>query len=100
MGQQCDGGIFSHLMIFRSDFFKEFFHQGDQERARGLPVSPFMDRNTANMPKSQATFIKFVVSPLLQSFEHVLKPELMTELTNNLQSNEKRWIDKGAAPSP
>ena len=32
---------------------EEFFQQGDDERARGLQVSSFMDRATTDIPKSQ-----------------------------------------------
>ena len=32
---------------------EEFFNQGDQEKARGLPVSMFMDRNNTDIPKCQ-----------------------------------------------
>ncbi|EFC43469.1 predicted protein, partial [Naegleria gruberi] len=42
----------------------EFFSQGDLERQKGLPISPLMDRNTLDFPKSQMDFGKFVVSPL------------------------------------
>ena len=32
---------------------EEFFLQGDQEKARGIPVSMFMDRNNTDIPKCQ-----------------------------------------------
>jgi hypothetical protein len=31
---------------------EEFFKQGDLEKAKGLPVSMYCDRRTANIPKS------------------------------------------------
>ena len=42
----------------------EFFAQGDLERARGLAVSPMMDRGATNLALSQINFIEFVVAPL------------------------------------
>jgi len=58
----------------------EFFAQGDQEKALGLPVSNFMDRALPGPSKTQVGFFDFVVFPLLRSFvraapgaEHVLR---------------------------
>ena len=36
----------------------EFFRQGDTEMSRGLPVSPFMDREKTDIAKCQIGFIK------------------------------------------
>lgn len=36
---------------------EEFFRQGDQERALGLTVSPFMDRHMPNVAKAQGGFM-------------------------------------------
>jgi hypothetical protein len=44
----------------------EFFAQGDREKAINVAVSPFCDRVTASRWNSQAGFINFVVTPLLQ----------------------------------
>lgn len=35
--------------------------QGDQEKAKGLPISPFCVRETMNMPKAQLNFIDVFV---------------------------------------
>jgi hypothetical protein len=43
---------------------REFYSQGDQERERGLPISPFMDREHQSTNKTQIGFIKYVVKPL------------------------------------
>jgi hypothetical protein len=43
---------------------EEFFAQGDQEAALGLPISPLMDRNNSSLPLSQINFIEFIVAPL------------------------------------
>lgn len=43
---------------------QEFFAQGDQEAALGLPISPLMDRHKSSLPLSQINFIEFIVAPL------------------------------------
>ena len=49
---------------------QEFFEQGDKERAKGMPVSPMMDRTTTQTPVSQINFIEYIVAPL---FSEVLR---------------------------
>ena len=44
--------------------FREFFHQGERERALGIPVTPFMDRPTASIPKAQQGFLKYICQPI------------------------------------
>ncbi|KAI4794353.1 hypothetical protein KUCAC02_032120 [Chaenocephalus aceratus] len=43
---------------------QEFFNQSDTEKLKGLPVSPFMDREKVSKPSSQTSFIGFVLLPL------------------------------------
>ena len=50
---------------------EEFFSQGDQERAAGLEISPFMDRATTDIPKTQVGFISFMVEPMWKVFDRV-----------------------------
>lgn len=73
---------------------EEFFIQGDQETKNGLAKSPFMDRNTPQLPKCQSTFINFVVGPLVKSFKATLKSELFEELNRNITENEKYWLSQ------
>ncbi|KAK9822894.1 hypothetical protein WJX74_001716 [Apatococcus lobatus] len=52
-----------------NDLTEEFFQQGDQERARGMKVSPLMDRNeTAGLTKSQVGFFEIVAMPLFRGY--------------------------------
>ncbi|XP_072305287.1 high affinity cGMP-specific 3',5'-cyclic phosphodiesterase 9A-like isoform X2 [Eucyclogobius newberryi] len=60
---------------------QEFFNQSDTEKLRGLPVTPFMDRDKVSKPSSQTNFIKFVLLPLFTELtklfpclEHILEP--------------------------
>uniref|UniRef100_A0A3Q1EE36 Phosphodiesterase n=1 Tax=Acanthochromis polyacanthus TaxID=80966 RepID=A0A3Q1EE36_9TELE len=43
---------------------QEFFNQSDTEKLKGLPVTPFMDRDKVSKPSSQTNFIRFVLLPL------------------------------------
>ena len=44
--------------------FKEFYAQGDEEKARGRTPLPMMDRNTAGqLPSHQSGFLKGIVIP-------------------------------------
>jgi hypothetical protein len=66
----------------------EFYAQGDREKQLGLPVSPFMDRNTGNIPKSQLGFIDYVLSPLVQSWSEYCGD---TEYVDRLTATREYW---------
>uniref|UniRef100_A0A8C6UI93 High affinity cGMP-specific 3',5'-cyclic phosphodiesterase 9A n=1 Tax=Neogobius melanostomus TaxID=47308 RepID=A0A8C6UI93_9GOBI len=61
---------------------QEFFNQSDSEKLRGLPVTPFMDRDKVSKPSSQTNFIGFVLVPLFTEItklfpcleQHILEP--------------------------
>lgn len=38
--------------------------QSDTEKLKGLPVTPFMDRDKVSKPSCQTSFIRFVLLPL------------------------------------
>eukprot|EP00899_Mesostigma_viride_P013622 jgi/Mesvir1/22260/Mv18211-RA.3 len=44
---------------------EEFYRQGDMERELSLRISPFMDRNINNVPRSQVGFFQFLAMPLM-----------------------------------
>jgi len=46
---------------------EEYFMQSDREKAEGLPVAPFMDREKVTKPKAQIGFIKFVLLPMFDA---------------------------------
>lgn len=45
----------------------EYFTQGDEEKAQGLPTLPFMDRTKTTRASAQVGFIKFVLIPLFET---------------------------------
>jgi len=71
-------------------YLEEAFKQGDQERDLGIPISPGMDRNTAQLPASQIGFIKFVVKRLYQLLAELV--DSAEVVVDNMLANEKHWI--------
>eukprot|EP00066_Takifugu_rubripes_P015381 XP_011604647.1 PREDICTED: high affinity cGMP-specific 3',5'-cyclic phosphodiesterase 9A-like [Takifugu rubripes] len=61
---------------------QEFFNQSDTEKLKGLPVTPFMDRDKVSKPSCQTSFIRFVLLPLFTELiklfpcleQHILEP--------------------------
>ncbi|KAJ8578623.1 hypothetical protein ON010_g575 [Phytophthora cinnamomi] len=51
---------------------EEFFVQGEMEKQLGLPVSPFMDRDTIVIKKMQVGFADFIVAPLFSVWAQIL----------------------------
>jgi len=72
---------------------EEFFAQGDEEKRRGLDVSPLCDRDTTDLCGSQIGFIKFVVKPM---FEVVgkLVPMVAEVVEPMILENLKYWEDR------
>lgn len=69
--------------------FAEFFHQGDMERQRGVPISYLMDRTSVNTAKSQIGFLDVIISPAYEAAKQVL-PEIEVN-TANIASNKEEW---------
>uniref|UniRef100_A0A7S3QYC8 PDEase domain-containing protein n=1 Tax=Dunaliella tertiolecta TaxID=3047 RepID=A0A7S3QYC8_DUNTE len=70
---------------------KEFHMQGDMEAELSLPVSPLCDRKHANLRKSQAGFIDFVVAPLYQAVVTIL-PQAYP-LKQAVEANRRHWAE-------
>jgi 3',5'-cyclic-nucleotide phosphodiesterase len=68
---------------------EEFFAQGDNERARGDTVSPFMDRQQPHMGKGQVAFMNYVILPMFESIGEYL-PEMMFAVDIAL-TNKAYW---------
>jgi hypothetical protein len=70
---------------------EEWYLQGDREKALGLPVSPFCNRdgpNANNPSSSQSGFINFIVSPL---FDTLAAWTDIEEIKHGLELNKARW---------
>ncbi|GMH53398.1 hypothetical protein TrRE_jg9932, partial [Triparma retinervis] len=82
---------------------KEFYSQGDEEKARGLGISPLCDRDDVDsIPKSQNGFINFLVKPLFSVFVEYLVVEVGGDSLNfdvsttrvfedNMGENSRMW---------
>ncbi|TPX39898.1 hypothetical protein SeMB42_g03892 [Synchytrium endobioticum] len=75
---------------------QEFFIQGDKEREGGLPISPFMNRDTSlpDIPKWQMAFLDFFAIPMYIAFSGFMTNALDSHL-ENLRLNRVYW--KGRA---
>jgi len=67
----------------------EFFAQGDKEKAAGLQVSLFMDRNKPGCSRSQTGFFEGVALPLLRSLVQVAP--LAQPMLDAVMANYHRW---------
>ena len=69
---------------------EEFYNQGDAEKAAGLPVSKFFDRDAPNVPRCQVGFINFIVMPLYNVLADLLDvAPLVDNLKRNLEAMEE-----------
>ncbi|KAJ4933243.1 hypothetical protein JOQ06_030076 [Pogonophryne albipinna] len=73
---------------------EEYFMQSDREKAEGLPVAPFMDREKVTKPTAQIGFIKFVLIPM---FETVMKVSVQD---NEDEGQSNRAANRGATGTP
>ncbi|CAI5440893.1 unnamed protein product [Caenorhabditis angaria] len=78
---------------------EEFYEQGDEEMRRGMVITPYMDRNDAQVAKLQDSFIAHVVSPLAVAMNEagllpilpgLIEPEMMI----NLKHNHQKWLNE------
>uniref|UniRef100_A0A673IK44 Phosphodiesterase n=1 Tax=Sinocyclocheilus rhinocerous TaxID=307959 RepID=A0A673IK44_9TELE len=69
---------------------EEYFMQSDREKAEGLPIAPFMDREKVTKPTAQIGFIKFVLIPM---FETVMKlfPQIEEVMVQPLRESRDRY---------
>ncbi|KAL9647651.1 hypothetical protein ABK040_015141 [Willaertia magna] len=68
----------------------EFFHQGDEERERGLPISPLMDRHNIDIAKSQLNFIDYIAYPLFKTLL-TFSPHFNNTVGETIKKNREFW---------
>jgi len=69
--------------------FVEFFHQGDKEREKGLPISFLMDRYTTNIAAAQGGFIDNFIKPAFLVLQQIL-PEAIQNI-KQMEENKSQW---------
>merc|ERR1719230_835353 len=76
----------------------EFFDQGDQEKALGVPVQMLNDRDKVNRPFSQIGFIEFLVAPLLFAFVKVAPAmeHCGVQMLDNIRQWQATWESENA----
>ncbi|KAH3744460.1 3'5'-cyclic nucleotide phosphodiesterase [Pelomyxa schiedti] len=76
------------MLFWVSKLVDEFFCQGDLERERNLPASPFTDRDTGlqKLPKLQTNFISLLARPLILAIDAVSpQPHAIACINANLE---------------
>ncbi|OMJ89414.1 hypothetical protein SteCoe_8412 [Stentor coeruleus] len=72
---------------------EEFYIQGDMEKSLGISVSMYCDRETTDISKSQAGFIRNIVYPLFSTINAILVSEkIETSCVSQLKTNELYWV--------
>ena len=69
---------------------EEYFNQSDREKAEGLPVAPFMDREKVTKPTAQIGFIKFVLLPLFEAVSRMF-PQLDSTMVESLRQAQRHY---------
>ncbi len=70
----------------------EFFNEGDLEKLENLPVNFLCDRETTNIPKSQISFINYIVLPDFKLLSTII-PECNIYV-KNCEDNINEWNKK------
>jgi high affinity cGMP-specific 3',5'-cyclic phosphodiesterase 9 len=69
---------------------EEYFNQSDREKAEGLPVAAFMDREKVTKPTAQIGFIKFVLIPLFEAVARLF-PQIDGTMVESLRQAQHHY---------
>ena len=74
--------------------------QGDDELARGMPISPYMDRDQPHVAQLQESFINHLVAPLYNAYANAgLLPGYWVDVevsSSDLESDDEVSSEEGA----
>nr|XP_014351806.1 PREDICTED: cGMP-dependent 3',5'-cyclic phosphodiesterase [Latimeria chalumnae] len=79
----------SHSSAVTELIYKEFFSQGDLEKAMGNRPSEMMDREKAYIPELQISFMEHIAMPIYKLLQEIFPKA--TELYEIVSSNRDRW---------
>jgi cAMP-specific phosphodiesterase 4 len=68
---------------------KEFFHQGDREKALGIEISFGCDRLISNFAKSQIGFLDFMIYPYFNTLASIIPK--MDSLSSQIKLNVEEY---------
>lgn len=78
---------------------EEFYEQGDDELTRGMPISPYMNRDQPHVAQLQESFINHLVAPLYNAYAnagllpgHWVEEE---ESSSDLESDDEDSTEEG-----
>eukprot|EP00161_Ancyromonas_sigmoides_P027181 TRINITY_DN96_c0_g3_i2.p1 TRINITY_DN96_c0_g3~~TRINITY_DN96_c0_g3_i2.p1 ORF type:complete len:674 (+),score=136.94 TRINITY_DN96_c0_g3_i2:176-2197(+) len=81
--------------LWTDRFVEETFAQGDKEKALGLPISAFMDRQSTSVPKLELGFVDYLVRPLytqMTAFAGQKSP--VADVFKTLERNYATWKER------
>lgn len=73
---------------------QEFFMQGDDERDRGMPISPLCDREVRRFAGPQVGFISFIVKPTFDALRPLRQKEIDEVVMQEIDANLKKWEER------
>jgi len=84
--------------IWSDLLFEEYLQQGDEEKKNGLPVSPYMDRNSTDQIRMSINFVDFIGLPLFGAISKAF-PEIKFFM-DRLKENRAFWAERKSLQSP
>ncbi|XP_053310861.1 high affinity cGMP-specific 3',5'-cyclic phosphodiesterase 9A-like [Spea bombifrons] len=76
--------------IWADALLEEYFLQSDREKAEGLPVTPYMDRDTVTKATAQSSFIDSLLLPLCEALGKIL-PQMNNLALKPLAEAKRRY---------
>ena len=71
---------------------EEFWREGDEEKEKKLQIGFLCDRNKADTPRSQASFIKGIIYPTFEILYKSFPVDDIKYYVDNVQNNLEEWI--------
>merc|ERR1719469_1493524 len=70
---------------------EEWFAQGDQERALGMPITGSHDRSKDTLSMLQPGFLGKLVRPILEPYRFLISQQFGEQLIQDIDANKTRW---------
>lgn len=86
---------FAVSKMWADALMKEYFAQSDLEKAKQLPVTPFMDPDKVKVPQTQVNFIDSFLLPTFRLLHKIL-PEFQP-FVDGILENRRQWSESAAA---